>query len=132
MQIGEVYSIDLGSEEGITPHKGFDSRRKYMVILGFANGMALVGGVVFNSNINPNIPATARMYHYPVNGEGYSFLNHDSFIDCTTIVQVGISRLSQLMAIGYLKETDLVLVIGAVAENPHIPIFLKQRYGIGV
>lgn len=122
--------VDLDASNGIKPHPGFTSRRKYYVVLGFSEDCVLVGGVVFNSHINFRLPETIRMYHYPVKHDSYSFLTHDSFIDCASFIPASFGKLNSGNVVGRLIHEDLVMVINSVKECPVIPYGVKKYYGL--
>lgn len=130
MEIGDVIYVTLDSSNGIKPHAGFSSRRKYYVVLGFSENSVFVGGVVFNSRINLNMPETIRGYHYPVKSSAYSFLSHDSFINCATIIQSSIGKLEGGTVVGRLVHDDLEVVLGSVRECPAIPFAVKKYFGL--
>lgn len=52
LNIGDVHYVEMDESNGITPRDGYNTRRKYFIILGFDNRGNAIGGVVINSKIN--------------------------------------------------------------------------------
>lgn len=63
-KIRDIFSISLTREDNITPKGGYESRRKYCFILGFAEYGYYVVYFVMNHQINEN------------------FINTDELLDC--------------------------------------------------
>ena len=86
LNVGDVHLLNLDQKNGITPKAGDTTRNKFFIILGFDNEGNVIGGLVINSNINYNLPATVTDYQLPVTVEQFSFLEHNSFINCSKII----------------------------------------------
>ena len=76
LNVGDVHLLNLDQKNGITPKAGDATRNKFFIILGFDNEGNVIGGLVINSNINYNLPATVTDYQLPVTVEQFSFLEH--------------------------------------------------------
>lgn len=130
LSAGAVHYVAMDKANGIIPKKGDKYRNKYFVILGVDSNGNAFGGVIFNSNVNPKAPFQHRLYHFPISGHSYSFLKHNSFIDCSTLMTVQVSALSTTTFCGTLSEEHLDSVLTSVRECRTIPAFKLKRYGI--
>lgn len=73
LNVGDVHLLNLDQKNGITPKAGDAARNKFFIILGFDNEGNVIGGLVINSNINYNLPATVTDYQLPVTVEQFPF-----------------------------------------------------------
>lgn len=90
VQIGDIYLIKADETNDITPKDGMSYRPKYYVVLGFDNNGNVYGGVVFDSDINRDyVPPMLTEFFLPIKKEEYSFLTHDSYIDCSKLKTFG-------------------------------------------
>ncbi len=128
--IGSVHYIAMDRANGIVPKDGYSSRNKFFVILGWDDSGNAYGGVVFNSGVNQKLPYNVRLYHYPIGKSAYSFLSHNSFIDCTSLMRVCGSQLSSATFCGALTQEHLECVLGAVREAGTISAIKLRMYGI--
>ena len=96
LNVGDVHLLNLDQKNGITPKAGDATRNKFFIILGFDNEGNVIGGLVINSNINYNLPATVTDYQLPVTVEQFSFLEHNSFINCSKNIVAKRSKFSIL------------------------------------
>ena len=60
IQVGNVYRIKMDARNGIIPKAGTTSRNKFFIVLGFDDDGNVYGGVIINSNINPNVPQSVK------------------------------------------------------------------------
>lgn len=127
---GSIHYIAMDQANGITPKNGYPSRNKFFVILGWDDKGNAYGGVVFNSRVNLKLPRDIQMYQYPIDKNDYSFLSHDSFIDCSSLMRVHESQLSVGTFRGTLSQEHLELILGAVREAGTIPPIKLRMYGI--
>ncbi len=130
IKIGDVYQIAMNHANGITPKNGDAFRNKFFVVLGFDEYGNAYGGVVINSNINLNTPPALRYYYMPIKSSKYSFLNYDSFVDCTTLKVVNISKFSEWVYLGKIDVEDVGLIIGTIKESPRENEAHLSMYGI--
>lgn len=130
LSAGAVHYVAMDEANGLTLKDGAKYRNKYFVILGVDSNGNAFGGVVFNSRVNPKVPLQHQLYHFPISRSSYSFLSHDSFIDCSTLMTVRTSSLSSGTFRGTLSEEHLDSVRTSVRECGTIPAFKLKRYGI--
>ena len=130
LSAGAVHYVAMDEANGITLKKGAKYRNKYFVILGVDSNGNAFGGVIFNSDSNRRVPLQHWLYHFPISGHSYSFLKHNSFIDCSTLMTVQVSALSKTTFRGRLSVEHLDSVLTSVRECGTIPAFKLKRYGI--
>ena len=130
LSAGAVHYVAMDEANGIIPKKGDKYRNKYFVILGVDSNGNAFGGVIFNSDSNSRVPLQHWLYHFPISGHSYSFLKHNSFIDCSTLMTVQVSALSKTTFRGRLSVEHLDSVLTSVRECGTIPDFKLKRYGI--
>lgn len=130
LSAGAVHYVAMDEANGITLKKGAKYRNKYFVILGVDSNGNAFGGVIFNSDSNRRVPLQHWLYHFPISGHSYSFLKHNSFIDCSTLMTVQVSALSKTTFRGRLSVEHLDSVLTSVRECGTIPVFKLKRYGI--
>ena len=118
IETGNVFRINMNKAEGITPKPGNDSRNKYFVVLGFDSDGNVYGGVIFNTNINPNLAPDIKDYHMPIKHTKYDFLKHNCFIDCSRLKTAKPDKLLAGKYLGNIDEEDLSLIIETVKSSP--------------
>lgn len=130
VQLGDVYKIELSKADGIIPKNGYDTRKKFFVVLGFDEQGNVYGGILFNSKINQNLPVSIKDYHMPISAKDYPFLLHDSFLNCTKIFSVTSTHLWKGEKLGTINTTDFELICSTVCSYPNaVPRELK-RFGL--
>ena len=121
----------LGLFNGITPKAGDATRNKFFIILGFDNEGNVIGGLVINSNINYNLPTTVTDYQLPVTVEQFSFLEHNSFINCSRIIVAKRSKFNKSTYRGEISDMEMIeLIINTVKENPTVNKKQLREFGI--
>lgn len=119
IKIGNVYRIEMDETNGIKPKNGDASRNKFFVVLGFDENGDAYGGVIINSIINPRIPQSVRDWHMPIKCEKYSFLEHDSFVDCSKLKQVNPGKFGKWKFLGVITLEDVQMIIATVQGSPN-------------
>lgn len=130
VRLGDVYKIELSKADGIIPKNGYDTRKKFFVVLGFDEQGNVYGGILFNSKINQNLPTLIKDYHMPISAKVYPFLSHDSFLNCTKIFSLTSTHLMKGEKLGTINTTDFELICSTVCSYPNaVPRELK-RFGL--
>lgn len=127
---GDVFRLTLTPADGITPKDGDTSRDKYFVVLGFDGKGKIYGGVVINSEINQRLLQSIQILYMPIKAEKYSFLRHDSYVNCSHLVCIALDRFTGGKYLGKIDEFDTSLIIGTVKMNPRVNKDQLARYGI--
>lgn len=128
IKVGDVYRITMTEANGITPKAGDSSRDKYFIVLGFDSNGAVYGGVIINSEINKNLPPHLKIYHMPIRQSKYTFLAHNSFVDCLKLKIAFPQKFNEWTYLGAFDNDDVSLIIGTIKESPvesaeHLRIF---------
>lgn len=130
LSVGDVHLLQLGIKEGITPKEG-DVKDKYFVVLGFDADGDIIGGVVVNSRINPNLPDSVTDYYMPISASKYKFLSYDSFVNCSTLKTVKKEKFNISTYRGRIEDSETIeLIIGTLTDSPYISKKLLKQYGI--
>lgn len=64
----------------------------------------------------------------PIKCSEYSFLEYDSFVDCSRLKCASADKFNTWTYLGFIKLKDVELIIGAIKESPnetaaHLAIF---------
>ena len=111
---------------------------KLFVVLGTSKDKVVLGVVLINSQINPQIfrSATVRAWHIPIMARDYDFLDHDSFVDCTQIFEKStielmksVSETPQIVA-GQLNNEDFQHIRQAIKNATTIAKVQKRNFGL--
>ena len=123
VRLGDVYKIELSKADGIIPKNGYDTRKKFFLVLGFDEQGNIYGGILFNSKINQNLPISIKDYHIPISAKSYPFLLRDSFLNCTKIFPATSTHLMKGEKIGTINISDFELIRCTVCSYPNaIPL----------
>ena len=118
IKVGDVDRITMTQANGITPKAGDLSRDKYFVVLGFDSNGDIYGGVIINSEINKNLPPHLKIYHMPIRQSKYTFLSHNSFVDCLKLKVASPQKFNEWSYLGAFDDEDVSLIIGTIKESP--------------
>ena len=104
---------------GIKPKAGDKSRNKYFIVLGFDSEGNAYGGVIINSEINPNIPQSMKNCHLHIECSKYSFLDHDSYVDCSKLKIANIEKFGKWQYLGFFSLEDVQLITTTIQGSPN-------------
>ena len=131
INIGDVHLLNLDQSNGITPKNGDATRNKFFIVLGFDNEGNVIGGLVINSKINYNLPASVTDYQLPVTAAQFPFLEHNSFINCSRIIVAKRSKFNKTTYRGEISDTEMMeLIINTVKESPTVNKMQLKKFGI--
>ncbi len=130
IEIGDVYYIVMDKDDGIIPKDGYETRKKYFIVLGVDGDGNIYGGLVINSKINTNLPVIVKQYHMKISKEKYSFLNYDSFVNCSQLLTTTLQKLLGCRKIGQIMKEDLDLIIEAICESPNENKMRLREFGL--
>jgi len=131
IKIGDVFYLGMDETNGIIPKDGQRFRNKYFVVLGFDNSGRVYGGIVANTDVNVNIPEERQRLHVKIKQSQNPFLMYDSYLDCSKLKEVHISKLDGFPYKGKLHEDDLKNAIENVKRSRYITKNDLKRFGIG-
>lgn len=134
LKIGDIVYVLLDEEDGLILNKGFDTRRKYVVVIGFTPEGIAVGALLINSNIDVSKRSAELMdCQYPILARHYrSILKYDSWLDGSDIFELSITKLNERegKVKGSLIEDDRDRVMSFLKETDMIDNFTKRRFGL--
>lgn len=119
IQVGNVYRIKMDARNGIIPKAGTTSRNKFFIVLGFDKDGNVYGGVIINSNINPNVPQSVKDWQMPIRQTKYPFLEHDSFVDCSKLKCASPEKFGQWKYLGVMEAEDVLLIQETIQSSPN-------------
>lgn len=125
---GSVFRVHT---DKVTPPK-----IKIFVILAVKSEMLCVGSLFVNTAINENCFPTQELQnlHMPLPRNRFDFLQHDSFLDCSQIKEMGLDWLFRQIEndpsifVGTLDERILNSAINIVRESPTISPRDKRKF----
>ena len=131
LELGRVIELNLTREDGLIIERQYDTRRKYVVIIGVDGDRYLYASVLINHKSN-NLTKELAETQYPISQKDYnSFLDSNSTIDCSTIFLIDRVRIKRDgKNLGIINSTDLRNVLKTMAETELIEPKIKKRYGL--
>ena len=131
VEIGQIYRIKANEQNDITPKVGMLFRPKYFVVIGFDEQGNVYGGVVFDSDINRYYISPAFVdFFLPISCSKYSFLTHDSYIDCRKMKPVLLSTLLEGDYCGEIEASDFNNIIKLIKMSPRETYVRLRTFGI--
>lgn len=124
---GDVFKIKANENNGITPKFGEQYRWKHFIVIGKLADGTLHCCAAFDSERNKEyIEPRFEEFFMPVKAGQYSFIDHDSYIDCLTLKTASPSKLLKGRYEGKINETDLTEILRLVKLNTrHTPAYLS-------
>ncbi len=97
-----------------------------------------MGTVFINSEINPNIFRTdeLRNLHVPLNAQGNDFIDHDCFVDCSSIKERSFGEIRQLLSNdpecskSIVSETTMEVIVQTIRNAVTISSSQKRKFGV--
>lgn len=134
VKIGDIIYVPLDEEDGLVLKDGYNTRKKYIVIIGFTSEGVAVGALLINSKIDPSKRTQELLgCQYPLLHRHYpTILDYDSWLDCSDIFElsgVKIIRKNGLLK-GCLTDDDRERVMAFLKETDVIDNITKRRFGI--
>lgn len=131
LKIGSVLKFKVSFKNGITKYK-------IQVIVGINNGKTLLASVFVNSEINPNVFHNQNLkdLHLQLEADGRDFLDHDSFVDCSDIIEYDINETQKRLLqnpkihIGHLSDDDLASIRDKIRGAKTISKKKKTEFGL--
>lgn len=117
-------------QDGITPKVGDDSRNKFFVVLGFDDRGNIYGGVIINSKINQNVPQLVKDYQMPISCKKYTFLDHDSFVNCANLKTKSYSAFVDSRKLGKINDEDVELITETIKNSPNEKKAKLKQFGL--
>ena len=111
---------------------------KYFIVIGKTEGLLMLGAVFINTGTNINVhrtPAAKKLQLSLLLAEN-SFLEHDSFVDCTEIVQQSNNEIAQeyeknnYVLKGEVSQATLAAIHIALKQSGKIKPGVLKSFGI--
>lgn len=134
IQIGDIIYVILDQDDGLKLNKGYKTRRKYIVIIGFTDEGIAIGALLINSKIDPSKYSQELLNcQYPLLARNYrNILEYDSWLDCSDIFELSQQKLSEriLDLKGKLIEEDRERIFQFLKDTDIIDNITKKRFGL--
>lgn len=112
-------------------------KEKRFVVVGSTDDGLILATVYVNSKINPviNYSTELQALHIPVSKQGRDFLNHDSFIDCSKLIERERNEIENAVknrphaVIGTISEEDQEIIRKTLISSPTIKGKKKKKFG---
>ena len=111
---------------------------KRLIIIAVENNEITAATLFINSEINPEIinSEELRKLQYKILAADCNFLDHDSYIDCSSLKErtsesiLKLLRQSSKTHLGELNPNDFAQVKKLVKEAKTIPLRVKKKFGL--
>ena len=132
---GDVYKMHLGEEEQVKgKNPGDNGRTKFFIVLGKTTDGSIIGFTLINSHINENLTPELKDNFYEIKPSAYSFLDHNSFVDCDQIKEIKADKFCSLFKKdtkqGEINDSDMKLIIEAVKASKVISKKTLKKFGL--
>jgi len=131
IEVGDIFKIEADEENGISPPFGRLTWYKHFVVMGKSDDGCLFGCVIFDSSINRDYVGPGDdEFFIPVPKGKYSFIDHDSYIECLKLKSATVSKLRKGKAEGRLLPDDLAKALELVKLSPRNGPMVLRMYNI--
>ena len=134
VKVGDIIYVTLDEEDGLILNKGYNTRNKYIVIIGFTPEGIAVGALLINSKIDPSKRSPEMLdCQYPMLLRNYPhILEYDSWLDCSDIFELSKEKISEREGRlkGCLTTEDKEHVLEFLKETDVFDIVTKRRFGL--
>lgn len=113
-------------------------KEKRFIVVGFSGDRAQLATIYINSEINLQVnysPELQRL-HLFMQSDGRDFLDHNSFVDCSQLMQRDVSAIHETIVerpnavIGVISDDELSQIRRKLAGAPSIKRWIKMKYGL--
>ena len=131
IKVGNIYKIEADERNGITPPYGRKTWFKHFAVMGIADDGSLMGCVVFDSEKNrEHIEPGYDEFFIPIPQGKYSFIDHDSFLECLKLKPATLSNIRHGKAEGCLTDDDLKKALELTKKSNRNSIMTLKAYNI--
>jgi hypothetical protein len=135
IKVKDIIKVSLTREDGLTLNKGYDTREKYIVIVGKDELGRLLGALLINHEIATFIQTDDDMMNaqYMLKQESYkSFLKEDSWLDCTELFSLSAQKIEDRKGekVASLNDDDFERVKYTIATTEFIDEAQKMQFGL--
>lgn len=134
VKVGDIIYVSLNEEDGLILKDGYDSRRKYIVVIGFTPEGVAIGALLINSKIDSS-KRTEELLNcqYPLLVCNYrNILDYDSWLDCSDIFELSKLKITEKNGTlkGCLIPEDRERIMEFLKETDIFDNATKKRYGL--
>lgn len=116
--VGDVFFLALGEEDGITPQDGYDTRNKFIVVLGKDDNGDLILSTAINTKSH-EANEQMRDFQYPLLHSKYDFLKYTSFVNCYQYLRdLNIEKLENAEYKGRIDDEDMANIKQLIIDSP--------------
>lgn len=116
----------------------YPPKPKFFIVLAADENHIMVATVFINSEINNNIFPTPELkaLHYKISSNTYSFLDHDSYIDCSQLRERPIENLKKDILTdpenvkGNLTVEDFTIIRDIIIRSDSISSKIKRKFNL--
>lgn len=134
LKIGDIIEMEMDAKDGLTLNDEYDTRRKFVVIVGKTSNGDLFGAYLINSRIDFRKRNEEMMkYQYPMLQKNYpELLEYDSWLDCTDMFDLRRRKIVARKAkhISHLTCEDEINIKEIVFNSELITEKMKKKLGI--
>jgi hypothetical protein len=131
VEIGNIYKIAANEENGITPPIGRNVWYKHFVVMGETEDGSLFGCVVFDSEMNRGcVPPGDEIFYIPIPAGRYSFIDHDSVLECLKLKPADAKKLLSGKAEGKLNQDDFEQALKLVKMSRRNDFMTLKMFGL--
>ena len=132
LNVRGIYHLRFTEKDGIKPKNPGDTYRdKFFVVVGVDSKQSTIGYLILNSEINLNLGDKFKKLQYKIHQSNYKFLKHDSFLDCSKIREMSMTKFCEVLyadTYGFLSTHDYDAIYGILVYS-NAPKLLK-RFGL--
>lgn len=131
VEVGNIYKIEADERNGITPPPGRKTWFKHFAVMGIADDGSLMGCVVFDSEMNhEHIEPSNEEFYIPISKGKYTFIKHDSYLECMKLKPATLYNIRHGKAEGRLKDDDLQKALELTKKSQRNTIVTLRAYNI--
>lgn len=131
---GDIIEMEMDANDGLILNDGYDTRRKFVVIIGRNTKGDLYGAFLINSEIDFSKQNPEMMpYQYPMLQKDYpEILDYDSWLDCTDLFDLKRRKIiaRKAMVRCRLTDNDHEKVLQLVRNSELIEEHDKKIFGL--
>lgn len=128
---GRIIELELNRLDGLIIADQYESRIKYIIILGVDSDKYIYGNVLINTN-NYNFTDEMADHQYPINQEDYTgLLDHKSYVDCSQIFEIDRTRLKKFgIYKGMVTNSDFKDIVHIISNSELITPKEKKKFNL--
>ena len=131
IEIGEIYKIAADKENGITPPSGRVVWYKHFVVMGKTADGSVYGCVVFDTDINREyVEPGEEEFYLPIRKGDYSFIDHDSYLECLKLKPASAEKLLLGKPEGRLTEDHFAKALELIKMSRRHSYMVLKMFGI--